>query len=84
MSFYVRRSGTHTDPFTGQASPRAGWTGPISSETQAGKEAEAWRSIGWTATVEPSTPEIRAEVRAWEKARSHEHRIRGYWPDGAQ
>lgn len=46
---------------------RMGWTGPIRSPRQAGKEADAWRSIGWDAEVVESTPAARAEVRAWQR-----------------
>jgi hypothetical protein len=62
MSFYVKR--THTDG-------RSGWVGPIRSERQAAKEAAAWESDGgWVAWVEESTPAIKCEVRAWQKARN--------------
>lgn len=61
MSFYVRREGSSI-----------GWTGPIRSEKQANREADAWRSVGWSATVEPSTPEIRKQIREWERVgRTH-------------
>jgi hypothetical protein len=59
MSSYVRRA----------KDGRQGWTGPIRSDRQAQREAQAWTDAGWTATVEPSTPEIRAEVRKWETQR---------------
>ena len=45
---------------------REGWTrvrGPARAETEAG----AWRSAGWTCVVRPSTPEVRAAVRKWER-----------------
>jgi hypothetical protein len=64
MSYYVKR--VNTDG-------RGGWTGPIRSERQARKEQSAWESVGWVAWVEESTPAIRAEVRAWQKARDLEH-----------
>ena len=48
---------------------RESWTGPLRSERQADREAQAWRDAGWYATVEPATPEIKAEVRAWEKTK---------------
>lgn len=66
MTFYVRRSGTRTDLFTGEVTNRSGWTGPLDTEAQAAREAEAWRDCGWDATVEPDTEDIRAEVAAWE------------------
>lgn len=51
-----------------RAGERTAWTGPIRSPRQAGKEADAWRSVGWDAEVVPSTPAVRAEVRAWQKS----------------
>jgi hypothetical protein len=57
-SFYVRRS----------IGARIGFTGSIRSEAQAHREAQAWRDCGWTAEVVPNTAELRAEVRAWERA----------------
>lgn len=76
MSYYVKRTKT-TESTREQRGHRpslvtttaSGWTGPIRSATQAAKEARAWFDAGWDATVELSTPEIRAEVRAWEKTR---------------
>jgi len=59
MSFYVKR----------ERDGRIGWTGPIRSARQVQREADAWRSVGWTATVEQSTPEIRKQIREWEKNR---------------
>ena len=58
MSCYVQR----TSP-----AGRPGWTGPIRSSRQAQREAAAWQSIGWTAEVVVSTPEVKAAVRAWER-----------------
>lgn len=57
MSYYIRRS----------KADRKGWTGPIRSERQADREVAAWQSIGWDARREVSTPEVRAEVRTWER-----------------
>lgn len=59
MSFYVKRERTD----------RVGWTGPIRSQRQAEREAEAWRDAFWTATVIQSTPEVRQQIRQWEKDR---------------
>lgn len=61
MSFYVER-----------ATPdgRTSWTGPIRSADQVEREAEAWRSAGWTAVVRPATDEVRSIVRKWQKAKS--------------
>jgi hypothetical protein len=58
MSWYVKRTnGTRT-----------GFTGPIRSEQQAGREVAAWQEAGWEAVALPNTAEVRAEVKAWEKA----------------
>lgn len=53
---------------------RQGWTGSqrgggLRSLALAEREAQAWRDEGWTATIEGSTAEIRAEIRAWEKGK---------------
>jgi hypothetical protein len=60
MSFYVKRV---------RQDGRIGWTGPIRSANQVQREATAWRNAGWSATVEPSTPEVRKQVREWERAK---------------
>jgi hypothetical protein len=60
MSFYVKREA------------RCGctaWVGPIRSEQQAHRERAAWEAAGRRAEVLPSTPEVRAAVRAWERAK---------------
>lgn len=75
MSWYVHREGTREDLLTGEPVPTAGWVGPIRSRAQAEKEKEAWESAGHTATVEESTAEVVAKVRAWEKA-VHPGRVR--------
>jgi len=62
MSFYVKRERTN----------RIGWTGPIRSAKQAEREAQAWRNAFWTATVLPSSPEVRKQVRAWERGVARE------------
>jgi hypothetical protein len=59
-SFYVHR--------VRQQDQRQGWTGPIRSRALADREAEAWRQVGWDATVHPSTPDTKRKVRAWERA----------------
>lgn len=59
MSFYVRRTG--------------GFTGPIRSSRQAEREAAAWRSCGQHATVEPSSPKLRREVRDWQREADIRH-----------
>jgi hypothetical protein len=62
-SHYVKRSRDGRD----------GWTGPIRSPRQAAKEAAAWIDAGWTAQVVDSTPDVKREVRAWQRARNIEH-----------
>ncbi len=66
MSFYVKRGRTEDSYVTGPFW-YTGWTGPIRSERQAHREAAAWRDAGWIADIVQSTPEIRAEVRVWER-----------------
>ena len=61
MGYWVKRSKEH----------RTSWTGPIRSALQVEREAEAWRSCGWMAETLLSTPEVRAEVRAWDKAKKY-------------
>jgi hypothetical protein len=71
VSFYVKRSrpARLDDSPVGLIDGRKnGWTGPIRSASQAQREAGAWRDGGWDATVVETTPDIRAEVRAWQKA----------------
>lgn len=46
-----------------------GWVGPIRSARQAERERKAWAEAAWVATVHPTSPAVRAEVRAWEKAK---------------
>jgi hypothetical protein len=63
-SYYVKRMGI---------SARSGailtkWTGPIRSPLQAEREAQAWRAEFWEAEVLTSSPSVKSEVRAWEKA----------------
>jgi hypothetical protein len=60
MSFYVKRR---------KASGESAWVGPIRSERQARREQAAWKEAGQPAVVFPSTPAVRAEVRAWERAK---------------
>lgn len=58
MSYYVHR--IHDDG-------RNGWVGPIRSNTQADKEATAWKDCGWMAWVHESDTQVKLQVRAWEK-----------------
>jgi hypothetical protein len=67
MAFYVRRSNGGREAFTGSlAASRWGGNGDGGglSREAADREAQAWRDAGWTATVEQSTAELRAEIRA--------------------
>ena len=58
--FYVRRSRPDRD--------RPSWTGPLCGRDVADREAKAWNDdTGWDAAVMPATPEVRAEVLAWEQ-----------------
>lgn len=63
MSFMVKRTN----------GARRGWTGPIRSAVQAGREQAAWASAGWTAEVVEYTAEVKAEVRAWERSKLTAH-----------
>jgi hypothetical protein len=68
-SFYVKRTRVGDD--------RVGWTGPIGSKEQAGRERDAWQSDGgWTAEIFPLTPEVLAEVRRWDGQRRGDNRRR--------
>src|SRR5664280_250449 len=59
--FYVKT----THPVNG--SP--GWIGPIIGHQQAQNKRNAWVGCGWGAVVHEATPEVRAEVRAWQLTR---------------
>lgn len=65
MSFYIRR--------TRIADGHIGWTGPIRSYRQARREFTAWNDAGWDAVIEDGTPEIRADVRAWQREADVRH-----------
>jgi hypothetical protein len=41
------------------------WTGPIRSRIQADREVTSGTDAGWAATRHESTPDVRAQVRAW-------------------
>lgn len=58
-SYYVRRSTSYG----------FGWTGPIRGPRQAKREVDAWRAADHSAELFKLTPEVRAEVRAWERSR---------------
>lgn len=66
-SFYVKRT---------RADGTTGWTGPIRSPRQASKEAEAWIEAGCSAEVVPSSREVRAEVRAWDREQRRRREVR--------
>jgi hypothetical protein len=57
---------TMTEAGFGQA--RTGWTGPLRSPRQADRETAAWTEAGWQAGPVRSTPEVREQVRAWQRA----------------
>lgn len=60
MSYYVKR--------TSKSNPAGyAYTGPIASEAQAHKEAEAWESAGETAEVLVSSSAVKAAVKLWDK-----------------
>ena len=59
MSSYVRRT---------KPDGRHAWVGPIRSAAQAEKERAAWESAGQPAAVFPSSPEVQALVRLWERS----------------
>lgn len=66
-SFFVKRTRLETDgPLAGQV--RTGWVGPLPTEPRANREADAWRTAGWSAEVLPFTLALRAEVTAWQRA----------------
>jgi hypothetical protein len=75
MSYYIKR--------TRIVDGRIGWTGPIRSARQAERERAAWASEGpykddcpmegFTAEMYESTPEIKREVRAWQRERNIAH-----------
>lgn len=46
--------------------PVVGWT-RVRGSRQAERERAAWTATGWTAEVVPTSPQVRAEVRAWER-----------------
>lgn len=64
MSYIVKR----------QAPPDAmyssGFTGPMRTRAHAQREADAWTNVEWSAEVVEYTAEVKAEVRAWQKAKA--------------
>jgi hypothetical protein len=48
---------------------RTSYTGSIRSRQRVEREAAAWRDAGWEAKVEPTSPELRAKIRAWERSK---------------
>jgi hypothetical protein len=73
-SYYVRRvrAVDHRPPLLRRGTPvgAAAWTGPIRGRRQAERERDAWRQTGqWLAEVVPASPQIRAQVRAWQRER---------------
>lgn len=47
----------------------AAYTGPMRTKSHADRERNAWRDAGWGADTVEYTAEIKAAVRAWEKAK---------------
>jgi hypothetical protein len=46
------------------------WTGPIRGLRRAERERDAWQQTGeWAAEVVPGSPQVRAQVRAWQRGR---------------
>lgn len=70
-SFYVKR--TQLGEGTRFADGHVAFVGPLKPLSRAERERDAWNaaegSLGtrWSAEVLPSTPEVRAQVRAWRK-----------------
>jgi hypothetical protein len=65
--YRVIDTGPPTTP-GGDPLPRIGWVGPLPSRIRAEREAAAWISAGWSCEVKVSTPTVRAEIRAWQRA----------------
>jgi hypothetical protein len=78
-SFYVKRKSPvgRVDGYNMLIPQTIGWTGPIHSERQADREAKAWLDCGWTAEVVPSTPEVRKQIRVWERNRNTPREVVG-------
>lgn len=64
MSYIVKRTAPR------DAMYRSGFTGPMRTKTHAQREADAWINVGWSAEVVEYTAEVKAEVRAWQKAKA--------------
>lgn len=65
MSYYVSRPSTRDE---GELS----WVGPLRTAKQAHKEATAWVSTGaYPVRVHESTPEVRKQVRDFQKRASN-------------
>ena len=73
-SYYVRRVRT-VDPRPallrrGTPVGALAWTGPIRGRRHAERERDAWQATGeWAAQVVAATPQIRAQVCAWQRQR---------------
>ncbi len=72
-SYYVRRVRTvDRRPLLRGGTPvgAVAWTGPIRGRHHAERERDAWQATGeWTAQVVPASPQIRAQVHAWQRQR---------------
>jgi hypothetical protein len=72
VSYYVRRVRTvERRPLLLRRGTPVGavaWTDPLRSRRQAERERDAWQRTGeWTAEVVASSPEVRVQVRAWQR-----------------
>ena len=73
-SYYVRRVRTvdRRPPLLRRGTPvgEIAWTGPIRGRRHAERERDAWQHTGeWAAQVVPSSPQVRAQVHAWQRQR---------------
>lgn len=68
MTFYVQRIKLE-DPDSRTPFGKIGFVGPFYAETNAQREADAWNGSGtWFAAILDSSPQLKAEIRAWERA----------------
>jgi hypothetical protein len=75
VTYYVRRKreARKVDVMAGLIAwdAKTAWTGPLPTLKRAQREADAWIDAGWSsAEVIESSPEIKREVRAWQKDRN--------------
>jgi len=79
-SYYVRRVRTvdRRPALLRRGTPvgAVAWTGPIRGRGRgrAERERDAWRLTGeWAAEIVASSPQVRAQVRAWQRQRERRH-----------